>query len=91
MHVSEDVSRHCLVDKLIGRALRESYPAQETTILLSARISVAIAGKACRSGIGCVVSMSIPTTPAAELAARCGLILVGRARRPVPQVHQPIS
>jgi len=88
-HVSEDVSRHCLVDKLIGRALRKGFAMTSTTILLSARISGAIAAKACRSGIGVVASMSIPTDPAADLAGRCGLILVGRSRRPEPQVHRP--
>ena len=88
-HVTEDVSRHCLVDKLIGRALRQGLPVDRTLLLLSARISRAIAAKACRAGIGAVASMSIPTAPAAELAARCGLILIGRARRPEPQVHWP--
>ena len=90
-HVTEDVSRHCLVDKLIGRALRRGLPMDLTILLLSARISGAIAAKACRAGIGAVASMSIPTVPAAEIAARCGLILIGRARRPAPQIHWPAS
>jgi FdhD protein len=87
--VEEDVSRHHVVDRLVGRAVREDVPLPDAILLLSARISGAMAAKACRAGVGALISRSIPTELAATIAARNGLILVGRARREKPHYHWP--
>lgn len=95
--VREDVSRHCVVDKLLGYAVLASREPGEqapedgaagATILLSGRISGAIAAKAVRAGVTRIATMSIPTTLAADIAARAGVVLVGRARTAAPHVYR---
>jgi formate dehydrogenase accessory protein FdhD len=87
--VAEDVSRHHVVDRLVGRAVLEDVPLPDAILLLSARISGSMAAKACRAGVGALISRSIPTELAATIAARNGLILVGRARQEKPHYHWP--
>ncbi len=87
--VVEDVSRHHVVDRLVGTAVLSHGSAAGSILILSSRISGAMAAKACRAGVTALVSRSIPTDLAARTARRCGLVLVGRARRGAPQVHWP--
>ena len=89
--VREDVSRHCVVDKLIGQAALAGSGFDGTVILLSGRISGAIAAKAARAGVAAMATMSIPTTLAAEIAGRAGMTLIGRARGAAPHVYPPGS
>lgn len=89
--VREDVSRHCVVDKLIGRAALAGTELDAAVILLSGRISGAIAAKAARAGVAAMATMSIPTTLAAVIAGRAGLTLIGRARAAAPHVYPPGS
>lgn len=88
--VREDVSRHCVVDKLVGHALREGERLETSVVLLSGRISGAIAAKAARAGVAALVTMSIPTTLAADIAVRAGVTLIGRARSVAPHVYPPV-
>jgi len=87
--VREDVSRHCVIDKLIGAARREGLRLEDCQILLTARISGAIAAKLARAGVPVVATMSIPTTLAASIASRAGVTIVGRARGPNPTIYRP--
>lgn len=87
--VREDVSRHCVVDKLVGRAMLDGLPFDRAVLLLSGRISGAIAAKGARSGLAAMATMSIPTTLAAEIAGRAGMTLFGRARSAEPHVYEP--
>ena len=87
--VVEDVSRHHVVDRLVGAAVLARAPLRSSILLVSARISGAMASKACRAGVGALVSRSVPTELAVAVAARAGLILVGRARRERPQYFWP--
>lgn len=89
--VREDVSRHCVVDKLIGRSVLAGTKLNDAAILLSGRISGAIAAKAARAGVAAMATMSIPTTLAAEIAGRAGVTLIGRARTAAPHVYPPGS
>jgi FdhD protein len=89
--VVEDVSRHHVVDRLVGSALQAGAPLHRSILLVSARISGAMAAKACRAGVGALVSRSIPTELAASVAGSRGLILVGRARREQPHYYWPES
>lgn len=89
VHLREDVSRHCVVDKLIGRALLDGVALERGLLLLSGRISGAIAAKGARSGLAAMATMSIPTTLAAEIAGAAGMTLFGRARRAEPHVYSP--
>lgn len=86
--VREDVSRHCVVDKLVGRATLDGLPLDRALLLLSGRISGAIAAKGARSGLAAMATMSIPTTLAAEIAGRAGMTLFGRARSAEPHVYE---
>ncbi|NNK47730.1 MAG: hypothetical protein HKP01_02550 [Gemmatimonadetes bacterium] len=88
-HVAEDVSRHHVVDRLAGSAFLDGTLGRDTIFLLSARISGAMAVKACRAGVGALVSRSVPTELAATVAGSHGLVLVGRARREVPHYYWP--
>lgn len=87
--VREDVSRHCVVDKLIGRATLDELSLEGAVVLLSGRISGAIAAKGARAGVALMATMSIPTNLAAEIADRSGVTLVGRARSASPHVYAP--
>lgn len=89
--VREDASRHCVVDKLVGHAALAGRSPGGAVILLSGRISGAIADKAARAGVAVMATMSIPTTLAAEIAGRAGVTLIGRARAAAPHVYRPGS
>jgi len=89
--VREDVSRHCVVDKLIGHAALAGSALDGATILLSGRVSGAVAAKAARAGVAALATMSIPTTLAARIAGRAGVTLIGRARAAAPHVYPPGS
>jgi len=88
-HVVEDVSRHHVVDRLVGSAFLADTTLRSSILLVSARISGAMAAKACRAGVGALVSRSVPTELAASVARSGGLILVGRARREHPHYYWP--
>jgi FdhD protein len=87
--VVEDVSRHHVVDRLVGSAFLNETLGPEAILLVSARISGAMAVKACRAGVGAIISRSVPTELAASVAESHGLVLVGRARREVPHYYWP--
>ena len=87
--VVEDVSRHHVVDRLVGSAFLANTTLRSSILLVSARISGAMAAKACRAGVGALVSRSVPTELAASVARSGGLILVGRARREHPHYYWP--
>ena len=89
--VVEDVSRHHVVDRLVGAAAREGRKLEDAVLLLSGRISGAMAAKACRAGVGALATRSVPTELAIRIAAGGGLALVGRARREQPQYFWPRS
>ena len=89
--VVEDVSRHHVVDRLVGSAFLAGVPLHRSVLLVSARISGAMAAKACRAGVGALVSRSVPTELASSVADSCGLILVGRAQREQPQYYWPAA
>jgi molybdopterin-guanine dinucleotide biosynthesis protein A/formate dehydrogenase assembly factor FdhD len=76
---AEDVGRHNTVDKVIGLALLAEAAIEEYGLLITARVSGAIARKAARAGVAWLASRSIPTTLALREAEAAGLRIVGRA------------
>lgn len=76
----EDVARHNAIDKLAGRLLLTGGQAGPLSLLLSGRITGQVVKKACRMGIGLVISPGAASTLAVDLAAEAGLTLVGFAR-----------
>lgn len=87
--VREDVSRHCVIDKLIGSGRKADVDPAQAVILLSGRVSGAIAAKVARAGIPAIATMSIPTTLAASIAEKAGVTIIGRARSNSPQLYVP--
>lgn len=95
---SIDIARHCAVDRTLGIALAANHnhnlaanhnlapnhDLSELGLVCTARISGAIAMKAIRARLGWIVSRSIATSLARELADAYGLLLLERAGKPLP-------
>lgn len=86
---AEDVGRHNAVDKVIGAILMERRSPAGLGLLVTGRISAELAFKAARAGVAWVATVSVPTTLAVTIAARAGVVLVGRAVSGTPQQHRP--
>ena len=77
---AEDIGRHNAADKVIGQALLDGIPLENTLLLLSGRIAYDIAVKAARGGIPICVSRAAPTSAALEFGERIGLAIIGFVR-----------
>jgi FdhD protein len=80
MHIEEDIGRHNALDKVIGHALRNHIPREESFVVSSGRISSEMIRKCLIAGIPLIVSRGAATSLALEMAEKTGLCVVGFAR-----------
>lgn len=85
--VREDVGRHNAVDKVLGRAFLDGIDFASSCLLTSGRIAADMILKAIAAKVPVVVSRSIPTTSAYELAVQAGVTIVGRIGSEQPAVY----
>jgi FdhD protein len=88
LFLSEDIGRHNAVDKVIGRGLLAGMSFGNTQLMTTGRISSDIVMKAARAGIPVVISLSVATSLAVDLALRAGILLVGRGAQPEPVIYR---
>ena len=87
LSVREDVGRHNAVDKVIGRGFLDRRDFPRCCLLTSGRIAADMILKASTAGIPVVVSRSIPTTTAYEIAKIRGITVIGRIESKDPVLY----
>jgi FdhD protein len=85
--VREDVGRHNAVDKVLGRAFMDRVDFSASCILTSGRIAADMILKAAAAKVPVIVSRSIPTTTAFEIAQTAGITLIGRIGSEAPHIY----
>ena len=79
VHTAEDIGRHNAMDKVIGYAAMQGLEPGKCILFTTGRIPSDMVRKALAAGIPMLVSKSVPTKEAVELAAQYGLTLICRA------------
>lgn len=78
--IVEDIGRHNTLDKVIGYALLNDIDRAKTFMVSTGRMASEMVIKVCRSGIPIVATKTAVTDKALEIAAQCGLTIVGFVR-----------
>ncbi len=78
--VREDVGRHNAVDKIIGWALMQTQPLENTILLVSGRTGFEITQKTIQARIPILASISAPSSLAVDVAKGFDLTLIGFLR-----------
>jgi FdhD protein len=77
---AEDVGRHNALDKAIGKAFINGKLRAAAILVLSSRMSYELVQKAARAQLPILISMSRPTTLAAEMGKALDMTLVCRGK-----------
>lgn len=77
----EDIGRYNALDKVIGYALKNQIPFQDSYVFASGRISVGYLTKAWRAGFPMAVSRAAVTKAAVDFAKEQNMTLVGFIRK----------
>ena len=79
LFAAEDIGRHCALDKVLGYMLLNDYEPSQMCIFTSGRVPLDMVEKVIRSGVGVLVSKSVPTAESVSLSKEFGLTLIFRA------------
>jgi len=83
----EDVGRHNAVDKALGRGFMDGVDFSRACVLTSGRIAADMILKAVAARVPLLISRSVPTTSAYEIARQAGVTIVGRVGDAEPIVY----
>ena len=75
----EDISRHNALDKAVGHMLLTGAAPEGCMLYTTGRVPVDMAEKVIRAGVPVLVSKSVPTDAAVDLAAKYNLTLICKA------------
>ena len=78
--VKEDVSRHVVVDKVIGAAFKSEYDLTQSYITYSGRMPADMLIKVIRVGIPIIISNAAPAASGYEIAKKGNITMVGFVR-----------
>ncbi len=78
--IAEDIGRHHALDKVIGAALLQGIPLNETVIASTGRMASEMVAKICRAGIPIIATKAAVTDRGAALADKYGVTLIGFVR-----------
>lgn len=80
LKVAEDIGRHNTIDKVVGYALLQKVPLDNTILTCSGRQPEGMVTKAARAGIPIVITKAAVTDRGIEVAKKLGVTLIGFAR-----------
>ena len=83
----EDIGRHNALDKVIGYALKNGIPIQNSIVFTSGRISRDYLEKVIKAGFRIVVSRSAVTAGAVALARRENITMLGFMRKNAGNIY----
>jgi formate dehydrogenase accessory protein FdhD len=78
--LAEDISRHVLIDKIIGIGVKNGLDLKNSYILTSGRLPGDMVIKVARAGIPLIASRTAPISSGIDCAKATGITLIGFAR-----------
>lgn len=87
LSIFEDLGRHNTFDKIAGDCLLRALPTEDTLLITTGRISSDMVRKGAGIGASVIVSYSVPTQRAYELAKAWNITLIGYWNKPKMTIY----